>query len=115
MRRDSQLFLKHIRDSINDVENYTRGVTLNSFLVYTNKEKQDAVIRKIEIIGEAVKNLPEDFKQKHPEIAWQKIAGMRNKLIHQYFGVDLELVWEVAKNNLPVLKNQIEELLNEPA
>jgi uncharacterized protein with HEPN domain len=92
MKHDPSVFLKHIRDSITDIENYTQDVDLQSFLTYTNKEKQDAVVRRIEIIGEAVRNLPEDFRQEHPEVPWHQIAGMRHKLVHEYFGVDLELV-----------------------
>ncbi len=111
MSRDPQVFLQHIRDSIQDIETYTKAVTLESFLEYTNKEKQDAVVRRIEIIGEATRHIPEDFKKEHPEIAWIEIANMRNKLIHEYFGVDLELVWEVAKTDIPRLKKHVEEFL----
>lgn len=72
---------------------------------------QDAVVRRIEIIGEAVRNLPNDFKESNPKTPWLDIADMRNKLIHEYFDVDLELVWEVIKKDLPELKKQIENLI----
>ena len=111
MNRDPQIFLKHIRDSINDIETYIKNVTLEEFLEYKNKEKQDAVVRRIEIIGEAARNIPDDFKKNYHDISWREIAGMRNKLIHEYFGVDLELVWEVVKNDIPQLKKRLEKIL----
>jgi uncharacterized protein with HEPN domain len=115
MKHDPSVFLKHIRDSIADIERYTKDVDLPSFLTYANKEKQDAVVRRIEIIGEAVRNLPEDFRQEHPAVPWQQIAGMRHKLVHEYFGVDLELVWQVVRHDLAHLKKHVEELLSQPA
>ncbi len=72
MKNDPNVFLKHIRDSINDIENYTKDVDLQSFLEYKNKEKQDAVVRRIEIIGEAVRNIPEDFRQEHLRFPGEK-------------------------------------------
>ncbi len=78
-----------------------------------NIEKQYAVLRGLEIIGEAVKNLSEELKKKHTNILWKEIAGMRDKLIHQYFGVNLDLVWETIKTKLPELRNQISRILKE--
>lgn len=74
---------------------------------------QRSFIRSLEVVGEATKNLSKDLKDKHPEIEWRKIAGMRDKLIHYYFGVDWEVVWDVVKNKLPALKRQIEALILE--
>jgi len=74
---------------------------------------QRSFIRSLEVVGEATKNLSKDLKDKHPEIEWRKIAGMRDKLIHYYFGVDWEVVWDVVKNKLPSLKRQIESLILE--
>ena len=81
MRKDPEVFLAHILESIDLIEGYSAGKTREEFV--ESRQLQDAIIRRIEIIGEAVKNLPEDFKRNHPEIAWQKVAGMRDLLIHQ--------------------------------
>ena len=80
--------------------------------LYKDIKSQDAVIRRLEIIGEAVKNLPADFKKKKSSIPWQNIAGMRDFLIHEYFGVDLDLVWQTVKKDLPEFKKQILKLLD---
>ena len=109
MKKDPLIFIMHIRDSIQDIENYTKDISKDSFV--KNKMLQDAVIRKIEIIGEAVKNLPKDFTKKYPNIQWDDIAGMRDKLIHHYFGVDMELAYDVVKNDLPKLKKEIKKIL----
>ncbi len=106
MKKDPQVYLKHILDSIEAVEEYTKNLSEQDF--FDSQEKQDAVIRRLEIIGEAVRNLPEDFREKYPEILWKKIAGMRDKLIHEYFDVDIELVWQVVKKDLMELKQDIE-------
>lgn len=87
------------------------GVTKEEF--FENKEKQYAVLRALEIIGEATKNLSRELKAKNRGIQWRDIAGMRDKLIHGYFGVNLDLVWETIKKNLPDLKKQILKMLEE--
>ena len=86
-----------------------KGLTKEEF--FENKEKQYAVLRALEIIGEATKNLSKEIKAEHPEIKWSDIAGMRDKLIHQYFGVNLDLVWGTVKTKLPELENKISEIL----
>ena len=110
MKRD-KAYLKHILDAISNIEKFIEGVNKENFL--SNVEKQYAVLRGLEIIGEATKNLSEELKKKHPNIPWKEIAGMRDKLIHQYFGVNLDLVWETIKTELPELKNQISRILKE--
>lgn len=107
--KDSLIFLRHILESIEAIEEYAKDISEKEFL--QNKEKQDAIIRRLEIIGEAIKNLPEEYRKKHSEIAWSKAMGTRNILIHQYFGIDLVIVWETVIKSLPELKRQIKDLL----
>ena len=108
-RKNPKIFLEDILESIERIEKYAQGKTEDEFL--DNYEKQDAIMKRLEVIGEAVKNIPKEVKNKHPQIQWKEIAGMRDKLIHEYFGVIMERVWDTAKNDVPKLKKQILELL----
>jgi len=94
--------LGDIREAIRRVEAYTRDIGYEEFLRDT--KVQDAVVRNLEIIGEAVKRLSQDFKRKHPEIEWKKIAGLRDRIVHDYFGVNWDIVWDVVRHRLPDLK-----------
>lgn len=105
MKKDVLVFIEHILDSIEKIERFMNRVSKSSFI--GNEEKQSAVIRQIEIIGEAVKNLPSEFRNKYSDIPWVKIAGMRDKLMHDYFGVNLDTVWKVVKEDIQVLEKQI--------
>ncbi len=109
MKKDNKIFLQHILDSISDIEKYTEGFSGEDF--ENDIKTQDAVMRKLEIIGEAVKNLPDSLKNENPEIPWKEIAGTRDVLIHEYFGVDVDIVWNVVKKDIPVLKEQVERLM----
>lgn len=109
MKKDPKIFLEHIKDSILLIEEYSRGTVKSEFI--KNRPLQDAVIRRLEIIGEAVKNIPLSFRSQHPEIPWKQMAGMRDILIHEYFDVDLSLAWQVVKHELPPIKKRLLELL----
>ena len=102
--RDYVLFLEDILESIEKIEQYTEGLTYEEFR--GNEMAIDAVVRNFEIIGEAVNNIPEDLKQKHPDVAWSEAVGFRNVMIHEYFGVDTEAVWETVQNNLPLFEEE---------
>ena len=106
--KDDAVYLKHILDAVKKIESYTSGGRKTFF---QNTLIQDAVIRNLEIIGEAVRNLPAEFRRRHPEVPWRSITALRNVLIHEYFGVELEIVWRVVKRRLPSLKRYVEMLL----
>lgn len=108
MSRHSQLRVLDILDAMDRIASYIEGMSYESFLA--DRKTQDAVIRNVEIIGEAARSLPEDFTQRHEDIPWSDLVGMRNVLVHQYFGILPEVVWDVIKNELPVLREQIASL-----
>jgi uncharacterized protein with HEPN domain len=101
----------HILDAVAEVEKYLSGVLFESFL--TNSEKRFATIKQIEIIGEACNNLSVWIKENHPEVEWKSIKGFRNISIHEYFDISSQLVWQIAQNDLPVLKRQFIEIARE--
>jgi uncharacterized protein with HEPN domain len=105
VKKDAETFIEHILECIALIEEYSENKTVDDFL--DSVQLQDAIIRRIEIIGEAVKNIPNAIKAEHPEIPWKKIAGMRDIIIHEYFGIDLELTWEVITRDLPDLKKKM--------
>lgn len=111
MKKDETVYLRHILDSIAKIESYLQGVTEERF--QQEGMMQDAVLRQLEIIGEATKQISEESRQKNAHIPWRSIAGMRDKLIHAYFKVDLKEVWRTAQNDLPMLKVEIARILNQ--
>lgn len=108
-QRDDSVYLKYIRDSIAKTQAYVKGVSKSAFLRDTLI--QDAAIRQIETIGEAAKRASEKTRTENVHVPWQDISGMRDKLIHDYFGVDIEKVWITVKKDIPSLKNQIKRIL----
>ena len=109
MKKDDRVYLRHIMDAINLIEKYLENVNCDEFM--KNHMIQDAVIREIEIIGEATKNISEELKNKYTDIPWRNIAGIRDKLIHGYFGVDLDAVWGTATEDIPKLRDSIKKVL----
>ena len=109
MTKDNSVYLRHILESLNRILDYTSGMKEQDFL--GDKLVQDAVIRHFEIIGEATKNVSEEFKDRHPAVPWKKMAGMRDKLIHDYIGVDLWAVWAAVQSDIPALKEKLEKIL----
>jgi uncharacterized protein with HEPN domain len=110
-KRETRELLSDIREAIRRIELYTKGTDYQEFL--KDIKVQDAVMRNLEIIGEAVKNIASDFKVRHKDIEWKNIAGMRDKIIHHYFGVNWDIVWDEIEEKLPRLKSRIESLLQE--
>jgi len=111
MKRDLRLFIEDIFENINLIENSTRNLSKNEFK--SNKLVIDATIRRLEIIGEAVKNIPNDFRKKYPEVPWRDIAGFRDVVIHAYFGIILDRVLGIIKKDLPNLKEKVGKILKD--
>ncbi len=110
-KREYKDYVSDIADSINKIEKFVGNFTFEEF--QKDEKTIYAVVRAIEIIGEAIKNIPASVKNKYKEIPWRDAADMRNKLIHEYFGVNLEVVWKTIKEDIPELKEKISELLKE--
>jgi uncharacterized protein with HEPN domain len=108
MVKDDLAYVEHILDCIRKIKEFSEGLSFKEFS--GNELVQDAIIRNIEIIGEASKKISSDTKQIYFEISWKEIAGMRDKLIHDYLGVDVEVVWRTIKEDIPILERQIREI-----
>ena len=109
MSKDPIILLKFILESIENLERYMLNVDEEA---YTSEiEKQDAAEHRLQVIGQAVIQLPDELKDQHPEIEWHKIAGLRNRIVHEYLDIDHQIVWSTLKNDLPLFKKEIQGLI----
>ncbi len=112
MRRNNDLtYLGDILDAIQRIESYTTSVGKNEFI--ENLMMQDAVMLQIEVIGEATNNITDEFQEQYDEIPWSQMRGLRNRIVHDYRGINLNVIWDTVQNNLPALKRQVQEILGE--
>ena len=111
MSQDFDIYLEDILEAIDRIQEYIQDVTRGTF--ERDRMRIDAVARNLEIIGEAVKQVPDSVREKYPSVEWRKIAGLRDILIHKYFDVNLEIVWSVVQSNIPILKTEVQQILKE--
>ncbi len=108
MSRDPRLYLEDIRESCAKIERYTHGLSFESFRA--DEKTVDAVLRNLTVIGEAVKHLPDDLRNRYPEVEWRKIAGLRDIVVHEYFGIDEDILWDIIQNKIPELLGSVERI-----
>lgn len=111
MQREPKVFLEDILNAAIKIEKYTKGLSYNNFL--DSDLVSDAVIKNILVIGEATKNIPEDIRKSYPQVEWRKMAGMRDMMIHGYFSINYRIIWDVVQNKIPILKEQVKQLLKD--
>lgn len=104
-------YLQHIAEAINNIESFSKNLTKEKFL--KNVLRQSAIIRQLEIIGEAAKNVSENTRKKYSQVIWKDIGGTRDKIIHHYFGVNLNIIWDIVKKDIPDLKEKIRRIIEE--
>jgi len=110
-KRPINLLLNDIRQAIDRIERYIKNLSFDAFS--DDQKSVDAVVRNLEIIGEAANRLPDEFKEKYSEIEWYKVVGLRHRIVHEYFGIDLEIIWQILNRDLPELKQKILEIVSE--
>jgi uncharacterized protein with HEPN domain len=111
MKRTYRDYILDVLSSIQEIEEFTEGMEVGEFI--GDRKTVNAVIRSLEVMGEAAKKIPAEIRNRHPKIPWKYLAGIRDKLIHEYHGVDLEIVWEVVKKEIPPMKPKFEKILEE--
>ncbi|MHC4154005.1 MAG: HepT-like ribonuclease domain-containing protein [Planctomycetota bacterium] len=110
-KRPIQLLLNDIRQAADRIEQYIKNLSLDGFS--DDQKSVDAVVRNLEIMGEAAKRLPQEFKEKYSEIEWHKVVGLRHRIVHEYFGIDLEIIWQILCKDLPELKKKIVQIISD--
>ena len=109
-KRPIDLLLNDISQAIDRIEEYIKNLSFDAFS--DDQKSVDAVVRNLEIIGEAANRLPDEFKEKYSEIEWHKVVGLRHRIVHEYFGIDLELIWQIIHKDLPELKKKITQIIS---
>jgi uncharacterized protein with HEPN domain len=109
MKKDDSVYLRHIMDAFLQIEHYTDGITYEAFL--SNRLVQDGVIRQLEVMGEAARNISDDLQIKNPAIPWRQMISLRNRIIHAYFNVNFQIIWEIIQVDIPEIKQEIKLIL----
>lgn len=109
MQRDHRIYLKDILSSISKIDEYVGDFSFQDFI--KDSMRVDAVVRNLEVIGEAAKHVPEEVRKKYSFVDWRKISALRDILIHEYFGVDFDILWDIVKNKMPLLKRDVKKIL----
>ena len=110
-KRPIDILLNDICQAIDRIEQYIKNLSFGAFS--DDQKSVDAVVRNLEIIGEAANRLPDEFKEKYSEIGWYKVVGLRHRIVHEFFGIDLEIIWQILQKDLPELKRKILEIVSE--
>ncbi len=110
-KRPIDLLLNDIRQAIDRIEQYIKNLSFDDFS--DDQKSVDAVVRNLEIIGEAASRLPDEFREKYSEIEWYKVVGLRHRIVHEYFGIDLEIIWQILQKDLPELRRKITRIMSD--